>query len=1036
MAEEKKQPLKVTRRSFIKTGVIVGGLGAIATPAFGSGGNSGIESWFLDTPHGTGKETLDYGAEDIIYTTCEQCNTHCTLKAVVAPAQGDGPTSYIRKLAGNPYSPINMEPFGQIPYKTPVDKAAKGTGKVAQDGRGLRGGRTCLKGQAGIQTAFDACRVQKPLKRVGPRGSGQWQSISWEQALEEMVSGSPDLGTPGLKSMWAYVPEEPVMADWEKVKKGELSKEQFAAKYKDVLIDPKHPDFGPKANQIVGFFGDRREFFKDRYWSQTMGSVNSLDHGGICGVNGVTGNVQSFNTEKPKKRMYADVDNAEFVIVWGTDPLVANKGPTWMAPKFINAIKRGLKIAVVDPRMSRIAEKTDWWVPIKPGTDAALALGMARWIIENQRYDLRYLLNPNQAAAKADGESTWSDATFLVNLTDKGKQKLKALDLGMGTDKQYVVLQNGKPALAETATEGQLEVDTEINGIKVKSVFTMFKERVMEYTIEEYAKMCGIEPQQIIDLAKEFTSHGKKAAITSYRGPAMHANGFYSLRAINCLNHLIGNYDWKGGSMSTGAKFKPLEGRYDLMKVPKGFKSWGIPLVRNKFPYEKSSLFKRDGYPAKRPWFNYSANNIQEALPSAADAYPYPIKALFIHRISPVLSVPIGQTHKEILKDTKAIPLLVVSDVIIGETSMYADYILPDLTYLERWGYETIYPNMHLKESHIQQPVTRVYPEARQMEDFFIDVAKKMGLPGVGSGAFPDGSSLDRAEDFYLKMVANIAYAGKEPAPEANAKELKIFEKSRQKALGKFFDLAAMKKAVKPEEWPRVVFVLNRGGRFEKQGNEYEGPYLKYKLATEVNFYAEKVAKGKHAYTGKPFDGLPKVADIAYFNGKKVDDSYPLQLINWKARHLGTHRNISSAWLREIEAQNSVWMNPTDAKARSLKSGDAIKIKSPDFEAQGKVLVTNGIRPGVVGCCFNYGHFAYGSASVEIDGKKTEAVKPYGHTNWGAGTEDTGLALGRDAGFAVNSILLVDAALKNAGLSDPVGGGACQNDGRVEIVKA
>lgn len=1026
---------KVSRRTFIKTSAVLGGVGVVAPAALGSG-HSGLESWFLDEPHGTGKAALDYGAEDVIYTTCEQCNTHCTLKAVIAPDRGDGPTSYIRKLAGNPYSPLNAQPFGQIPYKTPVEKAAKGNGKVAEEGRSMRGGRTCLKGQAGIQTAYDALRVQTPLKRVGPRGSGQWQSISWEQALKEIVNGGPDIGTPGLKSMWAFVPQEPVMAEWEKVKNGEMPKEEFNARYKDVLIDTKHPDFGPKANQIAGFFGDRRDFFKERYWSQTIGSINSLDHGGICGVSGVIGNVQSFNAEKPKKRMYADVDNAEFVIVWGTDPLVANKGPTWLGPKFMNALKRGMKLAVVDPRLSRIAEKAHTWVPVKPGTDAALALGMARWIIENRRYDLRYLLNPNQAAAQAAGEPTWSDATHLVNLSDKGQPKLRAVDIGIGTDKQFVVIQNGKPVPHDQATEGQLEVDMAINGLRVKSVFTLFKERVMEHTIEEYAKICEIDPQQIIDLAQEFTSHGKKAAITSYRGPAMHTNGFYNLRAINCLNHLIGNYDWKGGSMSTGAKFKPLEGRYDLLKVPKGYPAWGIPLVRNKVGYEKTTLFKRDGYPAKRPWFQYSGNNIQEALPSAAEGYPYPIKALFIHRISPLLSVPVGMAHQEILKDQKAIPLLVVSDVVISETGTYADYILPDLTYLERWGFETIYPNFHLKETHIQQPVTRVYPEARQMEDFFIDLARELGLPGVGAGAFPDGSSLDRAEDFYLKLVANIAYDGKEPVPEANAKELKIFEQARQKALGKFLDLQALKKAVKPEEWARVVYVLNRGGRFEKQGNEYDGPYLKYKLAAEVNFYAEKVAKGKDAYTGKPYDGLPRIAEIAYFNGKKVDDTYPLYLINWKARHIGTHRNISDAWLREIEAENYIWMNPVDSQKRGLQSGDSVKVKSTDFEARGKVLVTGGIKPGVVGCCFNYGHFAYGASSVKIDGKQTGVVEPYGHTQWTAGVEDTGLALGRGTGFAVNSIQLIDVALKNACLSDPIGGGASQLDTRVEIVKA
>ncbi len=254
--------------------------------------------------------------------------------------------------------------------------------------------------------------------------------------------------------------------------------------------------------------------------------------------------------------------------------------------------------------------------------------------------------------------------------------------------------------------------------------------------------------------------------------------------------------------------------------------------------------------------------------------------------------------------------------------------------------------------------------------------------------------------------------------------------------MGKFFDIDKWKKAVKPEEWARVVYVLNRGGRYEAQGNEYDGPYLKYKMAGQADFYSEKVAKGKHAFTGEPFDGLPRIEEIAYFNGKKVDTGYPLWLINWKARHIGIHRTISDSWLREIVPENYVWMNPVDAKQRGLDDGDSIKITSRDFEVMGKVRVTNGIKPGVVGCSMNYGHFSSGSSPVIIDGKKIEAVKPYGHTKWEAGVEETGIALGRGTGFAVNHLHDVDVALKIGCLSDPIGGGSCPNDAWVEIVKA
>ena len=76
-----------------------------------------------------------------------------------------------------------------------------------------------------------------------------------------------------------------------------------------------------------------------------------------------------------------------------------------------HANRKNFKMAVVDPRLNKTAAHADWWVPIKPGTDAALALGMIRWIIENGRYGKTFLENPNQADAEADNETSWTDVT-------------------------------------------------------------------------------------------------------------------------------------------------------------------------------------------------------------------------------------------------------------------------------------------------------------------------------------------------------------------------------------------------------------------------------------------------------------------------------------------------------------------------------------------------------------------------------------------------------------------------------------------------
>ena len=1034
-----KAKKNLNRRDFIKGAGILSAF-AFASPLLTDPLQQALTNVWVDDPHGTGDFTQDYTAKDVIYTTCEQCNTHCTIKTFIMDAKKGQPySSLVRKIAGNPYSPLSMVPFKHLDYATTVTTAALGFGSVALDGRGFRGGRTCLKGQAGIQTVYDAQRITKPLKRVGSRGSGKWVSVSWEEAINDIVNGSSDLGTPGLKDIWAYVPEKEVMADWERVQNNQMTFEDFDKKYTKLLIDTKHPDFGPKANQIGTLAGHRRDFVGERIWIQGFGSVNLEHHGGICGLSHVTGNVRSFNPpKKVKKRMYVDTDHVEFLISWGTNPLISNKGPTWLAPRITNALERGMKMAVVDTRMSETAEKAHMWIPIQPGADGALALAMGRWIVENKRYDERYLRNPNQAAAKADGEPTWSDATHLINVGDNKRPKVRAADLGLG-DKEFIVMENGVPVPFNKAQDGELEVDTLINGIHVKSVFTLYKERVMEKSFEEYAQITGVPEEQIVALAKEFTSHGKRAAIISYRGIAMHTNGYYNTRAINILNHLIGNYDWKGGSISSGAKYQDFAGKLNILKVPNGHQAWGIPLSRQKAVYEKSTLFKRDGgYPALRPWFPYAGSASHEFLPSAAEGYPYPLKALFIQRMSPILSMPGGHGLADILKDPEKIPLLVASDVTIGESSMYADYLLPDLTYLERFGRESIYPNQLHKVTSIMQPVTRVVPEARATEDIYIDILKKMSLPGVGKNAFEDGSSLDSYEDFYLKMVVNIAYDG-DPVPDASSEEMTVFEESRKKALGSYFNIEKWKQAVKPEEWSKVVYVLNRGGRFEAPGNEYIGEYIKYQYADQVNFYDEGVAKGKHSFTGQFFDGLPKIEEIINYEGDVVKSSLPLKLINWKAANIGTHRNISSAWLREVKPSNSLWMNPVDAAKRGLKNGDQIKIKSSTSELLGVVFVTNGIRPGTVGAEYNFGHSAYGSTPVQVDGYWTKTPAPYGNTKYNffePAHEESGYALGRDTGFSINSLLELDPVLKSNGYVDLIGGSASQYDSRVDVVKA
>ncbi|WP_049983824.1 molybdopterin-dependent oxidoreductase [Halorubrum sp. BV1] len=1070
----------VSRRDLIKA---VGSIGVIAAASNAAVDVDVDELWTDDEHHYVGDEYGEYDASDVIHTTCGQCNTFCPIKVQLADGSGTGEySSLVRKLAGNPYSFLNTQPFSQVPYGSdPGDVAmgdVEGSGDVDTDRWSLSGGRICLKGQAGIQTAFDSYRVRKPMKRVGPRGSGEWKTVSWEQALQDIVEGDDELGHPGLEDIWGYVPKEDVMSDWEAVQNGELSKSAFDERYADVLIDTDHPDLGPKSNQIVDVGGFRRNFIRNRLWHQGLGSINSIHHAGTCGVSSVMGNVRSHAAQK--KRQYPDIDNCEYLIAWGTNPMVANKGPTWLAPKLTNAIEDGMRMDVVDPRLSKTAEKADTWVPVEPGADGALALGMARWIIENDRHDLTYLQNPSQSAASEDDEPTWSDATHLVLVDEPAGPKARAGDLGLvpedaDTADDFVVLDadTGEPRPASEVDTAVLDVDVSLEDAAVRSVWNQYRERVFEHTVEEYAEMAGVPAEQIAEIADEFTSHGKRAAIMAYRGPAKHTNGFYNTRAIATLQHLIGNYDWKGGQITPYAGYNTMSGRYDLGSVPDGHSPWGIPLLRGGVNYEDTSLFERDGgYPAKRPWFPVAPPQAtQELYGSAADEYPYGVEALFIRPYSNnhVMAVAGGDEIPSILRDTDAIPLIVASDTVIGETSQYADYILPEPTYLERWENFGTYPNKRLADEKISQPAVSVVPDARPFEDVLIDLWSELGLPGVGEDAIADAEGdlwpLERAEDFYVKLAANIAY-DRDPVPDASADERRVFRESHESGLGDQFDLDRWKAAVTDEEWPKVVTVLNRGGRFEepaegydeafgehghdydyaertRDSNAYDGEHMRYKLESRVDFYSEVVPNGKHSFTGERFDPLPKVDDVEHYDGTvqaavRGDDERerPLRLINWKPRTQGMHRTQNSPWLRETRPENPVWINPRDAEERGIENGDEIALDAGRETVDAVAMVTSGIRPGVVGAMWGWGRTGDGATAETVDGETRSAVEADGHSDYQFDepmTEEAGYAKGRDAGFAINHVQPLDEELGDTGLSDLVGGSNAQYDAFVDV---
>jgi tetrathionate reductase subunit A len=1051
LIQEKTEAKGMTRRAFFKSSALVGGCAALAAQV-------NALTHFFD-PEAMAAENGKYAPyvlaqpENFIYTTCLQCHTGCNLKAKF----WDGA---LAKITGNPYSPHNLLPH--IPYETKLEDTAPIDGKL------------CPKGQAGIQTYYDPYRIRKVLKRDGERGSNKWKSISFDQFIKEVAEGGDLFSSIGDKRRYPGFKEVIVLKDAQlsksmagdakKVGKGDMSVQDFKAKYSqhlELLIDPDHPDLGPKNNQFVFMAGriqPGRAELMHWFTNKAAGSVNAYEHTTICEQSHHRG--YAMMTGGKTGHMKPDLMNCEFVIFWGTGAYSANFGMTNMAEKVTTGKReRGMKTAVVDTRLSNDAAHADWWLPVKPTENATLAMAMIRWIIENRRFDQRYLENANKAAAKADGEPTWSNASYLVKIVDNHPlELLKASEAGVGTDKEFVVSRGGKllavdPANENTPVEGDLLVKTNVGSFEVKSAFQLLTDEAFSMSLPAYAEKSGVGLQTIIDVARELTSHGKRAAVEMYRGPVQHPDGYYAACAVITLNVLLGNADYIGGLINGGGGWKDFGGApsspYTFSKMfPGSLTDFGIKITREGSRYEDSIFFRERGYPAKRPWFPFTGNVYQEIIPSFAMGYPYAGKILFTHMGTPALSIPGGnQQIIQMLKDPDKTPLYIASDIVIGETSMYADYILPDLSYMERWGSPGSTPDIPTRVSKVRQPSAIPMTEEVEiegekmplcMEAFLIGISKTLKLPGFGKNAFGDGMNFDRPEDWYLKVVANQAYGNSadDAVPDAPDHEIELFRKARRHLPKSVFDEASWKKALKSEaEWRKVVYVLNRGGRFDAYGKGYGAKTVAYNgFGGMFNLFVQEVAKQKNSLSGKYFSGLPVMQGDCDATGAPIaqKEGYSLRLFTFKEPFGGQSRTISNYWSNiALQPENKIWLNPEDAGRLHLKPDQLVRMVSqvnPEgklhlmdgdkrvLDMTARVEIMEGIRPGTAAASWHYGHWAYGSNDVVVDGHLIKGDRR------------------RASGICPNHVMQVDPVLKDVCITDPIGGSASFSSTMVNLI--
>lgn len=1099
-----EQPGKLTRRAFLTRAGMAGGGAVVA--------GWGVSPWVGDVFHRRGvfvypNRPVTRSGVETIYSVCKQCGSDCGLAADVY-------SGILQKLDGNPYHPASTEPHAR--YETSHASATVWSAPHS----------LCNRGQAGRQTLYDPYRLTVPLKRTGPRGSGKWESITWDRLIAEVVYGG---------KLFASIPGEE-----------DRDVEGFADLYQGgngqtMMIDANDPGLGPQTNGLVMYYGmaeNGQTDFLSRFAS-SFGTVNLEAADAVCDLNRMLGTMLSLDgMTDPLK---ADLANARYVIFFGSNVMTGSFPMQAVGRKLAEAAASGrLSYTVVDVRANNSLMHSDNYVYIKPGGDGALAMGMIRWILEQGEYDATYLALPNQQAASSAGMPTFSNASWLVVADPKNPNYGMFIDpaaagvSGMAAPPGANTMSTGASAptgvvidpsskmpvaaanapIGELWPNGVLNTDVvNVNGVMCRTSFQLLYAEAVSRQIAEYAQIAGVSPDLVASLAQQFTSYGHQAVADFGRGPAMHTNGFYACRAIMTLNFLIGNVDWMGGYVVGGGTADYAGSNagapYALGSWPKQFNNMspGVAISRSGFAYENSGEYAartkagENPYPARRPWFPFGGGQWPEMFAGMYERYPYAAKILYQHAANPAWSAPaIGGADDDalpwqrLIRDLDKVPLFIASDIVISESASYADYVVPDTSYLESWEFPGVWPVVPTKAQGIRQPVveplTAKTPSGASisMEQFLIDVAKELKMPGFGANAFNEGGSLDTREDYYLKMVANIAYDATfqswqngaistlGPVPDGSAEDLALIT-AIKKAHGR---------ALSSDQWRKAAYVLARGGRFEN----YEAAYLPNPASAQsltqavsslildtgidrwsrapkqiapaemrasfvqalsvpiagqdnpqwmsyqygqggvpCQIYNPDVATARNAITGETFIGTATYRPMRDMTGRLLEDldpisAYPFVLSTHKTTVLSHSQGILDPWLTELMPESFIDISPDDARKFGLNTGDLVRVWSSTLPRERAIVGRLRTLPGV-----RVGVIAF----------------PHGYGHWQSGASTVivnGNVIGGDPERSVpvrlNAVIRLDTSIAApdgwaVGCMDPVAGGQAYLETRVAL---
>ena len=653
-----------------------------------------------------------------------------------------------------------------------------------------------------------------------------------------------------------------------------------------------------------------------RVLPEIYGTPNSFNHDSICAdteklATGVMDGTYDYHDY--------DWERLECAILWGADPIASNRQKAHARRALPEALRRGAAVYVVDPRRSMTAELVEkearsdagCWVPVAPGTDGALASAIARVIL---------------------AEGLWN-RDYVGNFEGDENLFAEAAQLKGGVDES---------SFQERFTRG---------------VCTWWNEELFDKTPEWAEAETGVPASAIVQMARMFAGAGQHAVSWISPGVAMSARGLYSGMACYALNGLVGSVGAEGGVLAFPSL--PVEKLPSTEPYRDEVARRACSQPRVDAPQRPDFLCAKAGHAHRAPVTNLIPEAIEGGRVDTLVAYwcNFPFSCTGAKRWERAL---------------EKLPFLVHVTTHISEMSQYADIVLPACHHLfETWGFARCRQNMR-SSVVLEQPCVEALGESRNDEaGLAFALAEKLadrGFPAVldyfqrecadpCTGAAP--ASGDELAEYALKAMTAPFWR-----PDG-AGDAGVSERAWRVFLAKGFWETDPVRGRQKGETPSPLSTSS--GRFEFESDALRRAFEEH--ARCFGLAPEEVAASL-GYGARGHKSLVPHYESPVRKGGESEFPFVFSqhrsIVNLEGRSANAplYHKLKRLDPGDEPGDDVVKIHPTDMERLGLRSGDMVRVSSPEGSIVVRAKAWSGTLPGVVVKCYGQGHWAYGQVAA------------------------------------------------------------------------